>query len=126
MKNIFLNILILFTSIATFAQTAKTTKTPEQRAEIKVAELNKLVSLNQEQKNNVYLIYLKQEMKYDIDSQNFVPNSPEAKKAEADRRDYVDTHLKMVLDQKQYDKLMQHRKELLKQRKSSNLLESDI
>jgi hypothetical protein len=126
MKNIFLNILILFTSIATFAQTAKTTKTPEQRAEIKVAELNKLVSLNQEQKNNVYLIYLKQEMKYDLDSQNFVPNSPEAKKAEADRRDYVDTHLKMVLDQKQYDKLMQHRKELLKQRKSSNLLESDI
>jgi hypothetical protein len=126
MKNIFLNILILFTSIATFAQTAKTTKTPEQRAEIKVAELNKLVSLNQEQKNNVYLIYLKQEMKYDIDSQNFVPNSPEAKKAEADRRDYVDTHLKMVLDQKQYDKLMQHRKELLKQRKSSNLLENDI
>jgi hypothetical protein len=126
MKNIFLNILILFTSIATFAQTAKTTKTPEQRAEIKVAELNKLVSLNQEQKNNVYLIYLKQEMKYDLDSQNFVPNSPEAKKAEADRRDYVDTHLKMVLDQKQYDKLMQHRKELLKQRKSSNLLENDI
>jgi hypothetical protein len=126
MKNIFLNILILFTSIATFAQTAKTTKTPEQRAEIKVAELNKLVSLNQEQKNNVYLIYLKQEMKYDVDSQNFVPNSPEAKKAEADRRDYVDTHLKMVLDQKQYDKLMQHRKELLKQRKSSNLLENDI
>jgi hypothetical protein len=126
MKNIFLNILILFTSIATFAQTAKTTKTPEQRAEIKVAELNKLVSLNQEQKNNVYLIYLKQEMKYDVDSQNFVPNSPEAKKAEADRREYVDTHLKMVLDQKQYDKLMQHRKELLKQRKSSNLLENDI
>jgi hypothetical protein len=126
MKKIFLNLVIILSSILTFAQTSKTTKTPEQRAEIKVAELNKLVSLNQEQKNNAYLIYLKQEMKYDIDSQNYIPNSPEAKKAEAERREYVDKHLKMVLDQKQYDKLMQYRKDLLKKRKSTNLLESDI
>jgi hypothetical protein len=126
MKNIFLNLIILFTSIVTFAQTAKTTKTAEQRAEIKVAELNKIVFLNEEQKTNAYYIYLKQEMKYDMDIKDNVPNSENAKKAEAERRAYVDTHLKMVLDEKQFEKLMQHRKQVTSKRNTKQLLESDI
>lgn len=123
MKRAILSLLIILTGSLTFAQN---TKTAEQRAEVKVAELNKLVSLNAEQKTNAYYIYLKQEMKFDMDVKDNAPNSENAKKAEAERRDYVDTHLKMVLDEKQFDKLMQHRKEILKKTKTNTLQESDI
>lgn len=123
MKKAILSLIIVFASITAFTQN---TKTPEQRAEIKVAELNKLVSLNEEQKNNAYYIYLKQEIKYDMDVKDNVPNSENAKKAEAERREYVNTHIKMILNEKQFEMLMQHRKELLKKRKSNTLQESDI
>lgn len=123
MKKVILTFAIVLLASLSFAQKAKTA---EQRAEVKVAELDKLVSLNEEQKTNAYYIYLKQEMKYDMDVKDNVPNSENAKKAEAERREYVDTHIKMVLDEKQFEKLMQHRKDLLKNRKSNTLQESDI
>jgi hypothetical protein len=123
MKKAILSLIIVFAASIAFAQN---TKTAEKRAEEKVAELNKLVSLNEEQRTNAYYIYLKQEMKYDMDVKDNVPNSENAKKAEAERREYVDTHIKMVLNEKQFEILMQHRKELLKKRKSNTLQESDI
>ncbi|MFN7012775.1 MAG: hypothetical protein ACK4ON_00735 [Bacteroidia bacterium] len=85
-----------------------------------------MVLLNEEQKKNAYQIYLKQEMKHDLDSKDYIPESEGAKKAEAERREYVDTHIKMVLNEKQFEKLTQHRKELLKKRKTNKLEESDI
>lgn len=128
MKKIVLSCIILLVSVLTIAQNKKANylKTPEQRASAKTEQLNSLVSLNEEQKNNVFQIYLKQEMKHDIDSQDYIPESEGAKKAEAERREYVDTHIKMVLSETQFEKLMQHRKELLKKRKTNQLEESDI
>lgn len=128
MKKIVLSCIILLVSVLTIAQNKKANylKTPEQRASAKTEQLNSLVSLNEEQKSNVFQIYLKQEMKHDIDSQDYIPESEGAKKAEAERREYVDTHIKMVLSEKQFEKLMQHRKELLKKRKTNKLEESDI
>ncbi len=128
MKKILFGVVIILISITSIAQSKKTyyLKTPEQRASEKTEKLNNLVSLNEEQKNNAYQIYLKQEMKHDLDSKDYIPESEEAKKAAAERREYVDTHIKMVLNEKQFEKLIQYRKELLKKRKSNKLEESDI
>lgn len=128
MKKAILSLMIVFAASLTFAQNKKANylKTPEQRASAKTEQLNSLVSLNDEQKNNAYQIYLKQEMKHDLDSKDNIPESEGAKKAEAERREYVDTHIKMVLNETQFEKLMQYRKELLKKRKTNKLEESDI
>lgn len=121
-------IIILVASVSSFAQNKKNNNslTPEQRAQNKVEALHQLVSLNEQQKQNAYQIYLKQEIKHDIDSKDLIPESDAARKAEAERREYVNTHLKMVLDEKQFQKLTQYRSELLKKRKSNKLEESDI
>lgn len=130
MKKAILSLLILLNSSFMFAQNKKanTVLTPEEKAQNKTNQLHKLVNLNETQKNNSYLIYLKEELKYIDDSKNYVPNSKEAQNAEKERKEYVDTHLKLVLDENQYSRLMEYRKSKIAKRKTSEtlFLENDI
>lgn len=131
MKKIVFIVMILFSAFATVAQNNKINHllTPEQKAEKKLNELDKLVSLNEQQKNNAYQIYLKQEIMYVNDSKDLEPNSEAYQKAEMNRRKYVDDHLKLVLNKEQFQKLINYRNQLIEKRKPTGLnklLESDI
>lgn len=131
MKKIVFIVVFLISAIVTLAQNNNTNhiQSPEQKAENKLKELDKLVSLNEQQKNNAYQIYLKQEMMYVNDSKDLEPNSEAYQKAEMNRRKYVDDHLKLVLNKEQFQKLINYRNQLIEKRKPTGLnklLESDI
>ena len=98
-------LLVLFASVALFAQAQKNNKTPEERAQAKTDRLAEKLALNDAQKEQVYALFLEQSTQR-VDGKKMRDLSKEERAAFMEdrkaQRAAFDTNIREILNEEQY------------------------